>query len=654
MNVDEVLQAVEQILLSRRLSPVERLVLRQSWSGQTYSEMAQDSAYGIPHLKEIGSRLWHELSETLGEKVTKKNLLLVLEQYRKYQKSTQVTQALQNVPSNLMANNYGSGLLTETVLEFPGGPVPLNSGLYVDRFPIEDLAYTEISQPGCIIRINAPRKMGKSSLLNRILARALTLGYKTVYLDFQEADEAVFATLDKFLRWFCANVGRQLNLNSMLDEYWDEDMGSKVSCKIYFEGYLLEQIDTPIVLALNEVNRIFEHPNIAQDFLPMLRSWHEQARLVETWQKLRLAIVHSTEIYVPLKINQSPFNIGLSIKLPPFTRVQVQELAVRYGLNWTDSSQTEQLMAMVGGHPYLVNLAFYHLHRREMTLQELLQTAPTPAGIYSDHLRSLLAMLRTEPELALALRQVVSANESVPLDTLAQSTLPSAIVVYKLESMGLIELNGNQARTTYPLYRLYFRQQLGEEKWLDTHLKQLEKEKQESQCLRDIDELTRLVKRRYFNYYLETQWQQHAREIQPLSLLVCDIDYFRFYNRAYGNLAGDATLQRIASTIRECVNHQAAIVARYGGEEFAVMLLKTDAEAAVAVAEIIRERIKALAIAHDPGFDGFPDPFLTVSIGVASTTPSSQTSVEILINAADQALQEAKRLGRDRVNSSHF
>ncbi|HEY9708329.1 MAG TPA: AAA-like domain-containing protein, partial [Oculatellaceae cyanobacterium] len=180
---------------------------------------------------------------------------------------------------------------TQMSLEFPSGPVPINSPFYINRPPIEELTYQEISKPGSVIEIKAPRKMGKSSLLIRIIAHAIQVGYKTVSLDFQEADDAIFYSLNKFLRWFCANISRQLNLKPLLDDYWDEDMGSKVSCTIYFEGYLLEQIDCPVVLALNEVNRVFEHPNIAQDFLPLLRFWHEQAKQVETFQKLRLVVV---------------------------------------------------------------------------------------------------------------------------------------------------------------------------------------------------------------------------------------------------------------------------------------------------------------------------------------------------------------------------
>lgn len=297
--------------------------------------------------------------------------------------------------------------------------------------------------------------MGKSSLISRIVAHARLEAYQVVNLDFQEADEALFASLDKFLRWFCANVSRQLNLVVKLDDYWDTEMGSKVSCKIYFEAYLLQQMDRPLILVLNEVNRVFEHPNIAQDFLPMLRFWHEVAKQNQIWQKLRLVVVHTTEIYIPLKLNQSPFNVGLAVALPRFTQEQVQDLAQRYGLDWTVGEEGTQRLAslqtMVGGHPYLVNLALYHLRRGEISLEELLQFAPTQASIYTQHLREHLTLLQGESQLLCALQKLVAADTNVQLD---------AIAAYKLESMGVINLNGNQATFSCQLYRLYFRQQL--------------------------------------------------------------------------------------------------------------------------------------------------------------------------------------------------
>ncbi len=535
---------------------------------------------------------------------------------------------------------------TQMSLEFPSGPVPINSPFYINRPPIEELTYQEISKPGSVIGIKAPRKMGKSSLLIRIISHAIQSGYKTVSLDFQEADDAVFASLNKFLRWFCANVSRQLNLKPRLDDYWDEDMGSKVSCTIYFEGYLLEQIDRPLVLALNEVNRVFEYPHIAKDFLPLLRFWHEQAKQVETFQKLRLVVVHSTEIYIPLQINQSPFNVGLPINLPPLSLKQVQDLALRHGLDWADGEVGAQrlapLLEMVGGHPYLVRVALYQLCLGEVTLEELLQEAPTQAGIFSHHLRSHLTKLSKEPKLLNALKQLVSTKESLRLEPL---------LAHKLDSMGLVKLDGDECTVSCELYRRYFEaQNFSVEDLQSSPLNQLHKENQELQDLVNVDALTQIANRRYFDKYLKRMWQRLVRDAAPLSLILCDIDYFKAYNNCYGRQAADDCLQKIASAICQALKHSADLAARYGGEEFAVILPQTDANNALQIAEAIRVSVKALAISCNyPGIDGLPASVLTVSLGVTSIIPDPNGDYGALVSAAEQALYQAKRQGRDRV-----
>ncbi|WP_442939857.1 AAA-like domain-containing protein [Nostoc sp.] len=456
MSVEDIQQAVERILQDKPLASIQWFVLSQSWLGKSYSEMAEASGYRNNYIKEVGSELWQDLSVALGKRVTKKNLHLALNKYLQDKIGDRENQS-QHQFGEESSLEISPNFFSASKIEFPSGPVPLGSPFYINRPPLEELVYNEILHPGCLIRIKAPRKMGKSSLLNRMIAYAREQGYQIVYLDFQEADQDVFASLDKFLRWFCVNVSRQLNLFPSLDDFWDTEMGSKVSCKIYFEAYLLQYIDhSPVVLALNEVHRVFEHPNIAQDFLPMLRFWHEQAKQEQIWQKLRMVVVHTTEIYIPLNLNQSPFNVGITITLPPFTLNQIQNLALCYGLHWAADSEGAKrlvpLQLMVGGHPYLVSLALYHLCQEEMTLEVLLETASTPVGIYSQHLRELLNLLQKEPELMLAMQQVIATNEKVELD---------AIAAYKLESMGLVQLNGNQAHTMCELYRLYFSQQLG-------------------------------------------------------------------------------------------------------------------------------------------------------------------------------------------------
>lgn len=142
----------------------------------------------------------------------------------------------------------------DTSPSYPNGSVPLGSPFYLGRAPLEEQVYQEIRKPGALVRIKAPREMGKTSLLLRILDYAKRQGYRTVSLNLEQVDQAILSDLNQFLRWLCANTARQLQLKPKLDEYWDEDLGSKISCTSYIEDYLLESIATPLVLALDEVN----------------------------------------------------------------------------------------------------------------------------------------------------------------------------------------------------------------------------------------------------------------------------------------------------------------------------------------------------------------------------------------------------------------
>ncbi|WP_445175335.1 AAA-like domain-containing protein [Microcoleus sp.] len=563
-----------------------------------------------------------------------------------------------------MAGIQKSPNLIETVadLEFPGGPIPIDSPFYIERSPAEARACAEISKPGSLIRIKAPIKMGKSSLMLRIIHAALERGYRTVTVDFQQADEAVFASLDKFLRWLCVNVARQLQLEPNLAEFWDEDMGSKVSCSLYFENYLLAESDSPVVLVLNELNRVFKRANIAQEFLPLLRFWYEQARASEAWQKLRIVVIHSTEIYIALSVNQSPFNVGLPIKLSELTAEQVQDLAHRYGLNWSDSYPIEQLMNMVGGHPYLVHLALYHLAillqnplsvdrdesgeelgRRE--LEELLIAAPTHSGIYSDYLRNQSIAIQQQPELASAFQQVVDAKNSVHLEPL---------MAYQLDSLGLVKLEGNNCSLSCELYRLYFQEQnLCEDSFSVGGWEELQQENERLLALVNVDELTQIGNRRHFDSCLRAEWKNMARDGSPISLIMCDIDYFKIYNDTYGHQAGDDCLRAVAQTIRQSLQRPTDVAARYGGEEFAVILPQTDAASALLVAEHIRLKVKDLKIFFKPErFDGLPNSVVTISLGIASVVPRQENDAATLVLAADEALYNSKRQGRDRLTMS--
>lgn len=415
------------------LSDIEIEVLRGSWEGKSYEEIAEQLFRSVSYInKDVGYRLWKKLSEALGEEVTKKSFRQALK--REWQNQ------------NAVATVSGTTANTTIALDFPEGPVALNSPFYVERPPIESDCYKEIVKPGTLIRIRGPRQMGKTSLINRVMACAAQQNYQIVRINLRKAEKTIFENLNKFLRWLCLNVSRQLKLESNLDDYWDEEIGSKVSCTGYFQTYLLEQLETNLAISLDEIDVIFSYSDIAEDFLALLREWHEEATMQETWKKLRLIISHSTEVYISLNIHQSPFNVGLPVRLTLFNQQQVQSLAQLHGLTWT-VEETQSLIAMVGGHPYLIRLALYHLARQEVTLQQLLQDAPTHAGVYSDHLRRCLGNLKQQPELASTLKQIMTAQSPIQLESVA---------AYQLDSMGLVRLNGNQVIPSCELYRQYF------------------------------------------------------------------------------------------------------------------------------------------------------------------------------------------------------
>jgi hypothetical protein len=489
MDFETALKIVDAAVVAqtkRHLKDIEVAILRSSWQGKKYDEIAQVYGYTTEYLQhDVGPKLWQMLSEAFGEKVSKKNFQAALERQRwRSRTETLLNKQLEAsfqpqmaIPSYLQAeieeitSQGGNGKALLTLLpapknkderpqsvaepEFPVGQVLLASSFYIERPPIEQRCYQEILQPGALIRIKAPRQMGKTSLMARILDEARKHGCQTVPLSFHLADKAVFTNLDAFLRWFCESVGRKLKQLNQLDDYWTI-YGSKDKTTAYFEECLLEEIDSPLVVSLDGVDRIFPYCDIADDFFSLLRAWYEYAkygdRSSELWKKLRLVLVHSKEVYIPLNINQSPFNVGLSIELQEFSQEQVQNLVERHqGLNWTDD-QVKELMDMVGGHPYLVRLALYHVQHQDITLEQLLQTAPTEAGIYSDHLREHLCNLKQHPKLVAAFSQVVKSPVPIELDSES---------AFKLHSMGLVVYRyENKVMPRCDLYRRYFQNRL--------------------------------------------------------------------------------------------------------------------------------------------------------------------------------------------------
>lgn len=161
-----------------------------------------------------------------------------------------------------------------------------------------------------------------------------------------------------------------------------------------------------------------------------------------------------------------------------------------------------------------------------------------------------------------------------------------------------------------------------------------------------LDPLTQLAHRPYFDEYLLREWQRLARERIHLSLIIGDIDRFQGYNEVYGYDQGDICLQTIAQTIASLIKRPADLVGRYSGEKFAILLPHTPRAGAIEVAKLIRAKIQQLEIPHPRSEIS---PYLTMSLGVATAIPSPELPPYPLIAVAEEALQEAKQQGGDRI-----
>jgi diguanylate cyclase (GGDEF)-like protein len=174
----------------------------------------------------------------------------------------------------------------------------------------------------------------------------------------------------------------------------------------------------------------------------------------------------------------------------------------------------------------------------------------------------------------------------------------------------------------------------------------LEEANRKLERLSFLDGLTNIANRRRFDEYLGVEWRRAQREQAPVSLIMADVDYFKPFNDHYGHEAGDEVLKRVAAALDATVGRPADLVARYGGEEFVVVLPGTDAAGAARLAERLRAGVAALEIPHAHSRAA---PHVTISLGVATLVPRREGAPEGLVTAADQALYEAKREGRNRM-----
>lgn len=333
-------------------------------------------------------------------------------------------------------------------LEMPEGTMDSESRFYVAR-STDALARGTIERSGGVtISIKGPRQMGKSSLLIRIKAKAETVGKQVAYLDFQLFDRSALTEGDRFYRQFCEWLTEELELENRVAEYWDSPLGNSQRCTRYMSRHLLKVLGTPLVLAMDEVEVVFD-TKFRSDFFGMLRSWHNNRAATPIWKQVDLVLVTSTEPYQLIEdLNQSPFNVGQVIELVDFDANQVTDLNQRHG-SPLKGAQLQQLMALLAGHPYLVRRALYLVASGQMTATELFAQATADRGPFGDHLRYHLFRMNDKPELVQGL-----------LEAIRQQRCRDERIFFRLRGAGLVRREGQMVLPRCQLYAEYFREHL--------------------------------------------------------------------------------------------------------------------------------------------------------------------------------------------------
>jgi AAA-like domain/TIR domain len=329
-------------------------------------------------------------------------------------------------------------------LEQPGGTMDPHSAFYVER-AADRIALQEIEKQGVTITIKGPRQVGKSSLLEKVIGAADRK--MVIFLDFQQFDAATLREANQFYPQFCHWIWRESGASSEPSYEADQKLGH-VQRTSYFMQELVSSLNAPIVLALDEVERLFAS-EFRSDFFGMLRSWHNARRRTSSWRQLDIVLVTSTEPYLFIDNDkQSPFNVGEVIELGDFNLTDLFDLNKRHG-NPLNSAELDQLVNLVGAHPYLIRKALFMIASGRTVAPELFKTAVDDYGPFGDHLRTLLFHLHDQQELVDGMRQITRHGQCA-----------DDRIFHRLRGAGLVRRDGKGVTPRCNLYSEFFRRRL--------------------------------------------------------------------------------------------------------------------------------------------------------------------------------------------------
>lgn len=332
-----------------------------------------------------------------------------------------------------------------------GGAVPLDSPFYIVR-AADAQFQSAIARRDGIVLVKGARQVGKTSLLARGLEKAREAGATVALTDFQMLNAAHLQSADALLLALAELLAEQLDLKVRPEATWKASHGPSINLERYLRQEALNNISSPIVWGLDEIDRLFAS-DFASEIFGLFRAWHNRRALdpAGPWRRLTLAIAYATEAHLFITdLNQSPFNVGTRLLLEDFTLEQMAELNRRYGSPLRNEKEVAEYARLVGGHPYLAQRGFYEVAVHGVSLPDLEAHAGSDQGPFGDHLRRLLLALSQAAGLCEAVREVLQGRPC-----------PDPESFFRLRSAGV--LVGDSARDAKPrcqLYATYLREHL--------------------------------------------------------------------------------------------------------------------------------------------------------------------------------------------------
>jgi len=358
----------------------------------------------------------------------------------------------QQVSSSLASETTPQPRVSSKNFILPGGAMAVNSRFYIMRQADQDVFEAIHNTQQTLVAIRGASQTGKTSLIMHTSAAVdITKSQiQRAFVDLQGLPKTTFRSLDTIWRTITLRIAAQLKVKKWNKDSWDSDIEDhEENISQFLEGYVFEQNERPLLICLDEVNRVFT-TSIKSEFFGSIRVFYNRGALDPMWKNVKWLLATSSEPAFFIEDgDQSPFNIGLQVDLDTFTIEELAIFARRHGLSF-GTPELEAIINYCGGRPYLVHILFYHLVRRSHSLDQLFNTQTAGNGVFRSHLWHYMKQFQKEPELAHTMKKVIAGEGC-----------DSLILEERLESAGLVRRDKNQKIVSLcRLYSEYFGQEL--------------------------------------------------------------------------------------------------------------------------------------------------------------------------------------------------